>query len=404
MPPLAGAGLSRRQLLFQLDDGGLTVDCVGRCPLRVNGASTQSALLRPGDTLQLRRQLVLYYAQRPAVLAKLRYFPGAAWGAFGEPDAHGMLGESPSTWNLREELAFVAKAGTHCLLVGQSGTGKELAARAIHALAGHAPRALVARNAATFPESLVDAELFGNARNYPNPGMAERPGLVGQADGGTLFLDEIGELGAEQQAHLLRVLDSGGEYQRLGDATMRRSTFRLVGATNRDPAALKHDLRARLASVIELSPLSSRREDVPLLARHLLLEAAKRAPEIAGRFVARDQRGTHHARFAPSFIESLLHREFPNNTRELEAVLWKAMSVSDGDQVVAPSDPLDRDEPKALAGATDRSREPTADDLRAALAHAGGSVGKAARALGLPSRYALYRLMKKHGVRGSDTG
>ena len=82
----------------------------------------------------------------------------------------------------------------HVLLRGQSGVGKELAARAIHELCGRSQKPLVARNAATFPESLVDAELFGNRRDYPNKGMPERPGLIGQADGSTLFLDEIGEL------------------------------------------------------------------------------------------------------------------------------------------------------------------------------------------------------------------
>src|SRR6185503_16398678 len=115
------------------------------------------------------------------------------------------------------------------------------AARALHELSPRAERRLVSRNAATLPSGLMDAELFGNAKNYPNPGMAERAGLIGEANGGTLFLDEIGELPAELQAHLLRVLDGDGEYQRLGDAQQRRSDFRLVAATNRDPSSLKHD-------------------------------------------------------------------------------------------------------------------------------------------------------------------
>ena len=117
------------------------------------------------------------------------------------------------------------------MLLGETGTGKELAARAVHRFSTRADRPLVARNAATMPAGLIDAELFGNARNYPNPGMAERPGLVGQADGGFLFLDEIGELPSELQAHLLRVLDAGGEYQRLGESRVRRSDFRLLAAT-----------------------------------------------------------------------------------------------------------------------------------------------------------------------------
>src|SRR5690348_15490748 len=133
----------------------------------------------------------------------------------------------------------MARRPGHVLLTGASGTGKELAARAIHALSKRSGQRLVARNAATLPESLIDAELFGNAKNYPNPGMAERAGLVGQADGSTLFLDEIAELPSSSQAHLLRVLDDG-EYHRLGDGLARRSDFRLVAATNRDVSSLKH--------------------------------------------------------------------------------------------------------------------------------------------------------------------
>jgi DNA-binding NtrC family response regulator len=400
-PPLAGAGLSRRQLSLTVHDGTLTVERVGRCPLKIKGELCDRAVLRPGDTLYLRRQLVLMYARRSALIPRGRHFERASWGEFGEPDACGILGESPATWRLREELAFVARSGTHALLVGASGTGKELAAHAIHALSDRKSRSLVARNAATLPGGLIDAELFGSARNYPNAGMPERLGLVGEADGGTLFLDEIAELPQEQQAHLLRVLDAKGEYQRLGESVTRRSDFRLLGATNRDPAALKDDVRARLTSVVELAPLASRREDIPLLARHLLLAAAKRSSDVAGRFVAKDARGRPFARLAPSFVEYVLRHPLETNTRELEALLWKGMSEASGDEVKAPralasGPPTDTARPSVRPGPRP---EPAAAEIRAALDAAGGSVGKAARALGLSSRFALYRLMRKHGIR-----
>jgi two-component system nitrogen regulation response regulator GlnG/two-component system response regulator HydG len=401
-PPLAGAGLSRRQLVLTSKDDGLLVESVGRCEVRVNGAGCERAILRPGDTLYLRRQLLLLCTRRVALIPNGRHLPPNSWGDFGEPDAHGILGESPATWQLREQLAFVARSATHALLVGASGSGKELAARALHALSGRAARPFVARNAATLPAGLIDAELFGSARNYPNVGMPERPGLVGQADGGTLFLDEMAELPPEQQAHLLRVLDTGGEYQRLGESTTRRSDFRLVGATNRDPSALKHDLRARLTSVVELTALASRREDIPLLARHLLLRAAAQSSDVAGRFVARDAAGRPYGRFAPGFIDYAVRQPWPTNTRQLEAVIWKAMSDAPGNEICPP--PEWRNGPaSALPGAADGApsrpaAEPSVDDIRAALAAVGGSVGKAARVLGLPSRFALYRLMKKQGI------
>jgi DNA-binding NtrC family response regulator len=399
-PPLAGAGISRRQLVIAVKDGGLVIENVGQRELCINGVRSDRGVVRPGDTLHIQRQLVLLYTRRAAILPGVRYFPRASWGEFGEPDGHGILGESPAAWLLREQLAFVAKSGTHALLVGASGSGKELAARAIHALSGRASRPFVARNAATLPAGLIDAELFGNARNYPNAGMPDRPGLVGQADGGTLFLDEIAELPVEQQSHLLRVLDAGGEYQRLGEATTRRSDLRLVGATNRDPSVLKHDLRARLTTQVDLAPLSARREDIPLLARHLLFAAAKRSPEVAGRFVDTDGQGRLQARFAASFIEHVLRQEFETNTRQLETTLWKAISEAPGNDIIAPREALSASAapPTPQQVRTDRSTEPSADEIQAALVVAGGSVSKAARSLRVSSRYALYRLMKKHGI------
>ena len=159
----------------------------------------------------------------------------------------------------------------HVLVLGESGTGKELVAQAIHALGPRSGRRLVARSAATVPATLIDAELFGNAPSYPNAGMAERPGLVGEADGSTLFLDEIGELPVELQTHLLRLLD-GGDYQRLGDARRRTADLRVVGATNRPTGQLKADLAARFPLRVHAPGLHERRDDVMLVARHVLRE------------------------------------------------------------------------------------------------------------------------------------
>ena len=239
-------------------------------------------------------------------------------------------------WRLRESIAFAAKADTHVMLLGESGTGKELAAHAIHKLSSRGERTFVARNAATLPSGLIDAELFGNAKNYPNPGMPDRPGLIGEADGGSLFLDEIGELPVELQAHLLRVLDSDGEYQRLGEGTTRRSRLRIIAATNRDIGALKHDFAARFTARVDLPALGMRREDVPLLARHLLLRAAKKSPEIAGHFIAQTESGHEYPRIHPQLVQHLLQRRYTANIRELDAMLWRAMSESHGDVIEAP--------------------------------------------------------------------
>jgi DNA-binding NtrC family response regulator len=354
----------------------------------------QRAELAPGDTLVLERELLLLVTRRPLTLPAAG--PGvAATFAFGAPDAHGLVGESPAAWTLRERLAFAARADAHVLLHGASGTGKELAAAAIHRLSARAGRPFVARNAATFPDGLIDAELFGNVKNYPNPGMAERPGLVGEADGGTLFLDEIGELPAALQAHLLRVLDSGGEYQRLGDARPRRADVRVVAATNRDPGELKHDLAARLAVRVELPPLDARRDDVPLLVRHLARRAAAKL-------------GVPEPELDVRLVEALVRHRYRLHARELEQILWSALAESghagrvlltEGVQRVLAAGNGERD-----AAGAGPAREPTKQEIVAALAASGGSVSRAAKALAVKSRYALYRLMKKHGIAAGDDG
>jgi two-component system, NtrC family, response regulator HydG len=404
--PLSSRGLSRRQLEVRPGADQIGVRRVGRCPMRINGVECDEGLVSPGDTVAFRQELGLLCVHRPACPQPLRHFSPDAANAFGGADTLGILGESPAVWLLRDELAFAAKSGRHVLLVGESGTGKELAARAIHRLSSRAERPLVARNAATLPVSLMDAEMFGNLKNYPNPGMSDRLGLVGQADGGFLFLDEIGELPAELQSHLLRVLDSGGEYQRLGESTSRRSDFCLLAATNRDPADLRADLVARLTVKVELPPLSERREDIPLLARHLVLKAASESPDLAKRFTETTPQGLANAKVDSKLVEALLRRDYLGNVRELEAVLWQAMGASDGDFVAyhaaalaseTQKGPGNTERPDAMPGRA-RNREPSEQEIREALASATGNVARAAKELGLSSRYALYRRMVKLGI------
>lgn len=403
--PLAGAGLSRRQLVIEVTENSLVVESVGKCPMRVNGARRLKATLVPGDTIALHGQLVLVYVRRPVVFPKASHFPPEAWRAFGDADASGIVGESAAAWQLREQLAFAAQSPTHVLLVGASGTGKELCARAIHRMSERSSRSLVTRNAATFPPGLIDAELFGNAKNYPNPGTPERAGLVGQADGGTLFLDEIAELPHEQQAHLLRVLDAGGEYQRLGEPVARRSDLRLVAATNRDPSVLKQDFRARFATVVLLAPLAARREDLPLLARHIVLQAAAKGGA-AARFVNEEHGGRPRTRLSQRFVDAVVRHALPCNTRDVEAAIWQAMSEAESDEIGPPSRwpgeeaiVLGAGSPaSSVRAAPHVAAEPSEAEIRQALASAGGSVLRAAPELRL-SRFKLYRLMKKHDIK-----
>jgi DNA-binding NtrC family response regulator len=390
--PLDGSRISRQQLRLQpVGDGELEVESLGRCPLSVNGVPVQKARVRAGDTLTLRNAMVLLVIQRRVGGVDRE---AAADFPFGQADEHGIVGESAAAWELRRSLAFAARSSEHVLLLGESGAGKELAARAIHGMSGRRHRPLTTRNAATFPESLVDAELFGTARNYPNPGVPERPGLIGEAHGSTLFLDEIGELSHTLQAHLLRVLDRDGEYQRLGDSKRMTADLRLVAATNRDVSALKHDFAARLPLRIQLPSLNERLDDLPLLVRHLLLRLCTSTGDLLDRFFERRSGKTAEPRVEPDLIELLLRHRYTTHTRELERLLWLSLSTSQDDFVAAT--PELRQE--LGNSAAEVEIEPDRAAIEAALETARGNVTKATRLLGLRNRYVLYRLMRKVGI------
>ena len=398
--PLGGEGISRRQCEFRSTGSALDVKRIGRCPVLIDGREIHQGRLLPGQVLTLKDQLILLCARRPHAFER-RHFDLAKAGPFGHADAFGIVGESPAAWELREYLAFCAASDRHVLVLGESGTGKELAARALHQMSSRANRALVTRNASTFPSTLIDAELFGNAANYPNAGMPARNGVIGEADKSTLFLDEIGELPPELQAHLLRVLDNGGEYQRLGEPQARHSNFRLVAATNRDPTELRLDITARLTLQVQLPNLQDRLEDVPLLIRHLLGQAARTRPDLRSQFFEQTRDG-FEPRIDPDLVEMLLRQPYSYNIRELDALLWKAVAGSSREYVAltrelraelaeVPASP-------APAAVDTSSREMSADEIVECLDRNDHNVANASRELGLKSRYALYRLMRKHGI------
>lgn len=394
--PLGGTRISRRQLEVRRAGGELEVTAVGRCPMRKNGDVARQTTVRPGDTLMLEGELLLLCAERLSPMSKLRHYSDEQWPSFGGADRQGIVGESPTSWAMRDELAFAATHPGHVLLLGQSGTGKELAAKAVHELSTRGRKRLVSRSAATFPSSLIDAELFGNIKDYPNPGTPERPGLIGEADGATLFLDEIGELPHDLQARLLRVLDSGGEYQRLGEARPRRSDLRLAAATNRDPGDLKSDLLGRFTLQVEVPALSSRREDIPLMVRHILQSLAALGGASAKRLLERAPDGTTSARLDPDLVDALVRHEYSLNVRELQRLLLLALRDAGGkylaltpaveEQIVLPT-------PEPVGPS-----EVTREDIEAALLRCDGNKTAAAKELGLSSRLVLYRLMKKVGL------
>jgi two-component system nitrogen regulation response regulator GlnG/two-component system response regulator HydG len=329
MGSLAGEAISRRQLAVESRGVTLHIRNIGRCPLLVNGQVVEEAEVQPGDTVCLRNQLLLYCTRRPLALPALKAYPAARVGTFGEPDQEGMVGESPLMWKLRDRLAAYARTGFHILVIGESGAGKELAAQAIHRLSSRAAKKLVADNIAAIPSSLAAALLFGNKRNFPNPGMEERVGLIGSAHGSTLFLDEIGDMPEDVQPIFLRVTERGGEYFRLGEeARLMRSDFRLVGATNR-PEKMRYELKRRFQREIWVPGLNHRKEDIPLLIRHLLVSQAQANDIDVPRFLHNGQPSLH-----PLLVEQLIHHTYTTHVSEVSFLLGQAMAESDGDTIM----------------------------------------------------------------------
>jgi DNA-binding NtrC family response regulator len=383
--------LSKAQLSVRIRSAEtLHVRNIGRRRLFVNGQQAEDSELRAGDIVDIGTQLTLLCAVRPQ-----SWEPSlAVLHPFGERDVHGFVGESLAAWRVRSELSFAATRRGHVLILGATGTGKELVAQAVHReskLLGP----LVARNAATLPESLVDAELFGNAKGYPNPGMAERKGMIGAADGGTLFLDEFADLPADAQAHVLRVLDAG-EYHRLGEDKARHSEFRLVAATNRPESSLRPDVLARFDFRIATPELAERREDIPLIALHLLRGMMLDNPDLQMRFFS----AAGVPRVSEGFVRRLVQRVYRANVRELRQLLWRVLATSKGSELEWP-------EAEQEPAATEASGSPTQDlnlaQLKRALDANNGSLEKTWRALGLANRHVLNRLLRKHGLSVTKT-
>ena len=383
LPPMGAVALSRVQLRVRpLSPSVLEVENVGQRSLLVNGVRADRHEAKAGDVLEIGNALCLMCGHRPPTLV------GSAPAAnhpFGAADEHGMVGESLAAWRLRSDIAFAAQRPGHVLILGATGTGKELAAAALHALSG-SPGALVSRNAATLPESLVDAELFGNPKGYPNPGIPERDGLIGAAHRGSLFLDEFADLPSSAQSHVLRVLDSG-DYQRLGESQQRRSEFRLIAATNRPEGSLRSDLLARFDFRLRIPTLEARREDIPLLLRHLFSLVTRDDAELVERY------GSSNGlpRLGSGFLRRLLQHPLPANVRELRHLLWRSLAESPEDALEWP---VDADAPTPENQGDDLPRA----EIQSALEANNGSLEKTWRALGLANRYVLRRLITKYGL------
>ncbi|HUL14110.1 MAG TPA: sigma 54-interacting transcriptional regulator [Methylococcaceae bacterium] len=303
-----------------------------------------------------------------------------------------IIGESPALKRVLKQVETVAPTDSTVLIVGETGTGKELVARAIHNLSGRRERTFVKMNCAAIPMGLLESELFGHEKGAFTGAVAQKVGRFESAHRGTLFLDEVGDIPLDMQAKLLRVLQEQ-EFERLGGTRTVRVSVRLVAATNRDLAQMvvdqefRSDLYYRLNVFPITTPsLRERSEDIPLLVRYFAQQHARRMRKRIETIPAET-------------MASLCHYHWPGNIRELENLVERSVILSQGSDLQVPLAELKRQAVPASDGVATLEaieREHILRALQEANGVIGGSSGAAAR-LGL-KRTTLQSRMKKLGI------
>lgn len=306
-----------------------------------------------------------------------------------------VIGHAPAFAQQVARLRTIAACDAGVLILGETGTGKEVFSRAIHYQSERAGRALVAVNCGAIPHELIESELFGHVRGAYTTAFASRDGLVQEAEGGSLFLDDVDCLPPAAQAKLLRFVEEK-EYRLVGSSTVRRANVRVIAASNRDLAALaargdfRTDLFYRLnVLTLTLPPLRERREDIVPLAQHFVKHFAREW-----------QRPSYE--LSTAALHKLMVHTWPGNVRELRHVIERTLLLASGHYLDAAD--------VQIAGAADRLPATTFQEMKARviedfergyietlLIRTRGNVTHAAQAAG-KNRRAFFELIRKHGI------
>jgi len=311
------------------------------------------------------------------------------------PNVVGIVGRSAPMQSLLERMRRVAATETTVLITGETGTGKELVARGVHALSARAKKPFLAVNCSALAEGLLESELFGHVRGAFTSAARDRAGVFEAADGGTLFLDEIGTTSPGLQSRLLRALQEK-EITRVGATTPIHVDVRVVAATNLELKGLvsegkfREDLYYRLAVYpLNVPPLRERATDIPLLVEHGLSQLRGRIP------------GASALSCSPLAMRLLRQHSWPGNVRQLMAALESAaISAGDSGRIEAQHLPDEVREAQDSATARYKASAPADDErasIEAALAHTGGVLSRAAELLGM-GRTTLWRKIRAYGI------
>ena len=393
---------------FTEDDLDVAEHFAALAAVAIRNARQVDALLENNDALRLsgaqierlNASLGRKVKDRDAELAVVRRELTRERGRY---DYNEIIGTSSAMRKVFQVLDRVVESDLPVRISGDSGTGKELIARAIHNNGKRSQRPFVCENCAAVPDSLLESELFGHVKGAFTGADRNRRGLLQQADGGTLFLDEVGDMSVEMQKKLLRVLQEG-EVRPVGSTTVEKVDVRIVVASHRDLLKLveagrfREDLYYRLnVLTVDLPPLRDRIEDIPILAEALLIRAAREA-------------SCEPPSVAPEVMAALACHDWPGNVRELENEMRRLVVLADGMvRLEHLSGPIQRGEGRSKGSGESTPVVKVEGDLRAAvtafeagairkaLAEAEGNKSRAANALGI-SRFALQRKMEKYEI------
>ena len=308
----------------------------------------------------------------------------------------GIIGKSPAIQKVLEQVAIVAPTDSTVLLHGETGTGKELVAQAIHKLSSRCERTFVRMNCAAIPSGLLESELFGHEKGAFTGALMQRKGRFELADRGSLFLDEIGDISLEVQPKLLRAVQEQ-EFERLGSARTIKVNVRMIAATHRDLSAMireqefRDDLFYRFnVFPIEIPPLRERREDIPLLVHFFVSRLSRRM----------QKRIRSIQKIA---MEALVNADWPGNIRELENFIERCVILTQGDELNVPHAQLKKSVGNVVSPSSS-FRQAERQVIIGALRDASGKIagnGGAAERLGL-KRTTLQNKMRRLSIARSD--
>ncbi len=319
---------------------------------------------------------------------------------------HEIVGVSPRIMKVLETIRLVANTDATVLITGESGTGKDLAARALHRMSDRSDHAFVAVNCPNLPEEILESELFGYRKGAFTHATKDKKGLFLEAEGGTIYLDEIGDISGTLQTKLLRVIQEK-EIRPLGETKSIKVDARIVASTNRnlrekiDQGLFREDLFYRLNVIsLHMPPLRERPDDILLLAQHFLQRFAEEA-------------GKEGIRITPELADSLVKYSWPGNVRELENLIRRAVILSPGPEIRNGDVELETDAQAKCLVTEEVKKLPYKEAKRLVLERfhyeyvaeglkrSHGNVTQAARACGL-ERQALQQVMRRYGIKSKD--